>query len=451
MVPSHKKMKTRTHINGIDFDFSALFNGKEKSREDLLSRDEFLSLQILEDQTSKHLQEIKQGKILSHGDKALFMDLPYQDEATLREIEQRACFIRENFDAVLSVGIGGSYLGNRAVYEALKGPYANFLHRPALFFLGNNLDPDSLQDVLSITDIRTSHIVVISKSGGTLEPLSCFSILFAMLRDQGLDPARHVTIITGKHGSLLEQFGTDQGIPMLYMPDSIGGRFSVLSVVGLLTSAAVGINIRQLLAGAGYILPNLLTGNAEENPALMLALTGHLFYQKGKTCHVLMPYSDRLTALGMWYIQLFAESLGKAGKGRTPLLAVGTTDMHAQTQQHQQGAKDKVITFLEVKAFSHAFAVPAIPAPLDKFKGLDYHYLMHLARRANEQALHQDRRPSSTITLEKLDAYTLGGLIMFFEVATVIEGLLLAINPFDQPGVEAYKGIMRDVLDSRPA
>lgn len=428
----------------LSFDYSSCFNNEANRSNDLLYHSELDEAKGLMKNALSRLMEIKGGKVLDHGEKALFMDLPHQNNDTVSSIKKRADYIKSNFKYVISFGIGGSYLGNIALIQALNGLYYNISNKnPKIYFLGNNLDPESLQEVKNLIEIDKLHIILISKSGSTLEPLAGFSLFYNSIIDAGLDIRKHITFITGQTSSLLYQFGREKGIHTLLMPEHIGGRFSVLSSAGLLSSAIADIDIDLLLKGSRDSLPLYL--REINNPALIHSCIGYLFYKKAKFINILMPYSDRLQYFGQWYIQLFSESLGKEGKGRTPMLAIGTTDMHSQTQQHQEGNKDKLITFLEIKNFESNTNIKEMPDPLNIFKG-SFSEMIHIARKANEKALYIDNRPSCTITINKLNEHSLGAMIMFFEISTVLEGIMLEVNPFDQPGVEGYKKIMKQLM-----
>ncbi len=431
---------------GLSIDFSNCFNSEGSSSPDLLSESELAQLSHINSSAISEIYSIRGGKLLEHGEKALFFDLPFQDKQQIDKIKERARYISSNFKYVISFGIGGSYLGNSALFQALKGiRYNEGDSFPKLYFLGNNLDPQSVKEILGLIELDKLHIIITSKSGSTLEPLASFSYFYNLLKDKNLDLEDRITIITGFQKSILFDFGRENGIYTFLMPEYIGGRFSVLSVVGLLSSAIVGIDIDLLLAGARKMTDHLFLQDYRLNPALCYADIGFLNYRKRKNITVLMPYSDRLHYLGLWYIQLFSESLGKKGKGRTPLLAIGTTDMHSQTQQHQEGSRDKMITFIEIEDHGCDIPVMNMPSPLNIYRG-SFDRMMHAALKANQRALYEDNRPNCCIKMERLNAFTVGAMIVFFEASTVIEGILMQINPFDQPGVEHYKRIMKEYI-----
>ena len=369
-------------------------------------------------------------------------------------------------NVVVSVGIGGSYLGNRVLRDALLGTRWNAMprkargDRPKLVFAGYHLDPAELRDLVAWLKTVGKRkkpakvaILAISKSGGTTETLATtLALLQACRAESHLEPS--LTALTAP-GSVLADLADELGGDLLPFPNGIGGRFSVLSDVGLATAAASGVDVEALLEGAAAARDELLAADDDDlarNPALLYALLHHLHGQRGKPQAVFMPYSDRLKGVSEWYVQLLAESLGKAEDrqgnevhcGRTPIVAVGTTDMHAQTQLHQAGPRDKTVTTLDVADWGQATVdrVPELKAA-GKLAGKTIAELNTLAREANEQALAGDGRPSDALVLDRLDARTLGGLLVMLMSSVCYEGELLDVCTYDQPGVEAYKVIMK--------
>jgi len=368
-------------------------------------------------------------------------------------------------DTVVSVGIGGSYLGNRMLRDALLGTRWNALprsergDRPRLEFAGFHLDPAEMRQLVDALRARGTAaapakiaILAISKSGGTTETLATTLALLAACREAPeLEPSW--TALTAP-GSGLATLAEQEGGEILPFPEGIGGRFSVLSDVGLATAAVSGVDVEALLEGAAAARDELraAAGDPTRDPALLYATLHHVHGQRGRTQAVFMPYSDRLKGVSEWYVQLLAESLGKAndrqGKavhcGRTPIVAVGTTDMHAQTQLHQEGPRDKTVTTLDVADWGQPTVdrVPDLSAA-GKLANKTFAELNTLAREANEQALASDGRPSDSFVLDRLDARTLGGLLMLLMTSVCYEGELLDVCTYDQPGVEAYKKIMK--------
>ncbi len=425
------------------------------------------------------------GRARGHPDAVLFPSLCRlgegpNDEATLGRIEAWAEERRGVLDGAISIGIGGSYLGNRMLHEALRGSYWNELSdeerdgRPRLWFAGHHLDPictgELIEHVRGLAARQESgplriELIVISKSGTTTEPLAAFTRLEEALgRDPAIDLG--ITAVTGP-GSPLAELARARGRPLFRVPDGVGGRWSVLAEGGLLTAALVGIDTRALLEGARRLDDALREGGDDprRNPALLYAALHHLLHiETGRTQAVLMPYVYRLRALSEWYVQLLAESLGKAKRrdgtlaptGRTPIPAVGTTDMHAQTQLHQEGPLDKTVTTIDLASWGSDDA--PLPGAPDGAAGLGtavagrrLSALNRAAREANEEALAAAGRPSDSLTLERLEEASLGALLQFLMMSVAYEGELLDVDAYDQPGVDAYKSIMREKLDGAGA
>lgn len=376
-------------------------------------------------------------------------------------------------DILVSFGIGGSYLGNRVLRDGLLGPIWNELpreqrgDRPELRFAGYHLDPLEARALVDLVAAKAKaagklHVesLVISKSGGTTETLGGILAFRAALAKipgvtQGFSAITEPT-------SVLGALAKDVKGEILPFPEGIGGRWSVLSISGLATAAATGINVRTILIGASEVARALEAagGDVDKNPALLYALLHDEHASRGRMLGVCMPYSDRLKCISEWYVQLLAESLGKKkdrhGKdvyvGRTPIVAVGTTDMHAQTQLHQEGPRDKVVTTLDVADWGTATATDRVPDAVlehpaaQKLRGKTFAELNTIARESNEEALAKDGRPSCCLVIDRIDARVLGGLLYFFMATVAYEGELLDVCAYDQPGVEAYKAIMKKKL-----
>lgn len=386
-------------------------------------------------------------------------------------IEQTAAWLREQLDRVVLLGIGGSYMGARALFEALCHPDHNALTRderrgiPRLDFEGNNLDNDSARALLELiqarsrdtTDVRDRWgIVVISKSGGTLETAVAFRLFRRALEDfYGPDSAEArqfivpVTGETGKLRDLARARGYEHVFPI---PDNIGGRFSVFTAVGLLPAALLGVDLHRLLRGAADMTERFRTAPLGDNPVLDYTAVCHLFERDhNTTIRVLSTWGKRLEAFGLWYDQLLAESLGKHERGATPVTAVNTRDLHSRGQQHQEGRRDKLITNLVVEAPSTApLAVPRYDDDhdgLNRLAGKTWPELLSAAVQGTNRAYAEADRPTADLILPRLDEYALGQAFQMLMLATVVEGRLIGINPYGQPGVEAYKNNMQAILD----
>jgi len=386
-----------------------------------------------------------------------FMDLGAQDD-TIASIIQFAEGAGQAHDHLIVLGIGGSSLGARALVGALRKPAWNELTDEEREFFPRitileNVDPTSIAAALGRIDPRRALVNVVSKSGGTAETLAQYLVVRGWL-DDALGPeaaARHLVFTTDPVMGPLRAMAQAEGIPTLDVPPAVGGRFSVLSPVGLLPAALVGIDVRGLIRGAQRALeraqePDLLANPAGLHSAMHWAADTAL----GARIHVLMPYSDRLRDLAEWYRQLWAESLGKKvdrrGRevflGPTPVGAVGATDQHSQVQLFMEGPHDKVVTFVRVQDPGLDIAIPVrpgVPTELDYLGGHTLGGLLRAEQRATAAALARMGRMHSTIELERLDAETVGELLMFFQLATGMAGIWYGVNPFDQPGVELGK------------
>jgi len=369
------------------------------------------------------------------------------------------------FENVVVLGIGGSALGATTLRDALLGPHWNELddeardHYPRLFVL-DNVDPRSVGGLLDRLDLRKTLFNVISKSGSTAETMSQYLVVDARLKDLlGEEAARgHFLFTTDPEAGILRKIAEEEGVPALEVPSNVGGRFSVLSAVGLLPAAIVGVEIDQVLEGAREMLGRCSTPVLEENPAGILATLLHRAdTQAGAPIHVLMPYSDRLKSFAAWFQQLWAESLGKAKTrvgqevhgGPTPLPALGATDQHSLLQLLMEGPKDKVVLFMGVEEVEDPVVIPSIREDLPELGYLGGHSLAELLdkeRQATMEALRQKGRPNLFIQLQALTPHAMGGLFMLFQIATVYAGALYGVDPLDQPGVELSKELTYGLL-----
>ncbi|MFO7956504.1 MAG: glucose-6-phosphate isomerase [Candidatus Brocadiia bacterium] len=391
-----------------------------------------------------------------------FMELPYDDELAAR-VNEKAEELRGWCKNFVVLGIGGSALGNIATHGALNHCFHNLLPpdhparkgAPRIFVL-DNVDPALLTDFFDVIgdELGETAFNVITKSGSTAETMSEFLHVRDRLRRAGGDPARQIIATTDPRPekSLLRRVAQEDGYATLPIPDNVGGRFSVLSAVGLLSAAVGGIDIDELLSGAAAMDERCRAATTDENPAALYAAVLYLFYKRGKPITVLMPYSARLARLGDWYCQLWAESLGKRDGleaedvfiGPTPVASVGVTDQHSVMQLYQDGKFDKVLTLIEV-----AEQVPE-ERRLPICEGESEPELSYLAKHtfgelfgaeltATRCALTDKHRPNMTLRVPRLGPRPLGELFMFFEYAVSYSGCLYGVNTFDQPGVELGK------------
>jgi glucose-6-phosphate isomerase len=379
-----------------------------------------------------------------------FYELP-NDEAGIAECRRSADALRGRFDTLVVLGIGGSALGTRAALGAVPESRrsAGAKHVRVL----DNVDPSTIGALFDSLDLERTAFNVISKSGQTPETMSQFLVarerLIAAFGEQGW--AEHVICTTDPDGGVLHEIAKSEGISMLPVPPGVGGRFSVLSAVGLMPMAFAGLDIESMAAGARAMDERVRTTDPLANPAALHAMVLFLaMTTKNAAMHVLMPYSDRLYLTAEWYAQLWAESLGKRNDlegrrvetGQTPVRALGATDQHSQVQLYIEGPHDKVITFLRVE--DHGPDLP-IPRAYDSHEALaclaghGLGDLLNMEQRATETALNEAGRLTTTITVPAVDEAAIGALFHLFEVQTLVAGALLGIDPLDQPGVEAGK------------
>ena len=367
-------------------------------------------------------------------------------------------------DRVVVLGIGGSYMGARALMEACCHPYHNELpraargDRPRISYEGNNVDNDAMQGLFDLLSSDTDSgwgIAVISKSGGTLETASAFRILLGKLREacggNEKQLAERVVPVTGTSGKLFD-LATALGCQEIFpVPDGVGGRFSILSAVGLLPAAIMGLDIVKLLEGAAAMNEHFRTAPVGKNVVLDYTGISHLMEEKrGCDVRLLSTWGKRLEAVGLWYDQLLSESLGKQERGAMPLTVVNTRDLHSRGQQHQEGKRDKVITNVIIKECERdAVAVGMSELNQDQLNELAEKTLPDIltaATQGTNQAYREDSRPTADLLLPRLDEHVLGQVFQMLMLATVVEGRMIGINPYGQPGVEAYKKNMNAIL-----
>lgn len=371
-----------------------------------------------------------------------FLDLP-DDPGIVGQVEDTVDAWASGVDDVLILGIGGSALGAVVLREALGGVRWNASDtarggRPRLHVV-DNPDPDTLGALLGDLDPTRTAVNVISKSGSTAETMAAWLVVQDWLPADATDRILFTT--DPEHGTLRPLAQRD-GIAALPVPPNVGGRFSVLSAVGLVPAAVLGADLRGLLAGAAEMRDLCLSDNLPSNPAGLLATLLHAAdTEMGRPIHVLMPYADRLRPLALWFQQLWAESLGKDGRGPTPLPALGAVDQHAQVQLFMEGPHDKVVLFVSAPP-EVDLTIPSsedTPAAISYLGGHTLGGLLDAERRATTEALRTAGRPSATLELAAVDARSLGAILMLLEVATVLGGGLWGVDPMDQPGVEQGK------------
>lgn len=378
-----------------------------------------------------------------------WLDLPLTAGAGLAAIDAAAARARADSEIYVVIGIGGSYLGARAVLEAAGAGSG----APQVIFAGQSLGTRALRDVRRRLERRDYRLCCVSKSGTTLEPAVGFRILRQDLVERygEAEADRRITVVTDERRGALREMATTRGWDAFVIPDDVGGRFSVLTPVGLLPLAVAGVDVRALLAGAAAMREACLTADLRENPAHLYAAVRYALSQRGYFTEVLATFQPELQLLGEWWKQLFGESEGKQGKGVFPASAVYTTDLHSLGQYLQDGRRSLLETFLVAREDTPSITVPATPGSED-LDGLDYLAGERLdainwkAYQGTRQAHGTGGVPCLALEMERVTTEAVGALITMFEKAVAIGGRLLDVNPFDQPGVEAYKKEMFRLL-----
>lgn len=381
-------------------------------------------------------------------------DLPAEDvESEVGRIKQLADLIRKKADVLVVIGIGGSYLGAKAVISALQPAFETNEHRHSckIVYAGNSLSEDYMNDLLNYLKHKEFCLCVISKSGTTTEPAIAFRLLRnALEKKYGMKEAKdRIVAITDENKGALRRMCIENGYDSFIIRDDIGGRFSVLSPVGLIPAAVAGVDIEALLYGAKIMRDRLMNDASLSNPSWKYAAIRNLLYRNGKKIEALVSYEPALQYFASWWQQLYGESEGKEGKGLFPVGISNTTDLHSLGQYIQEGERLMFETVLHVEKSKRSIAVPIEENDLDGLNYLTKYSLLqinHIAEQGTRKA-HLDGGVSQlTISLESLNERELGGLIYFFEFACALSAYLLGVNPFDQPGVEAYKRNMFELL-----
>jgi glucose-6-phosphate isomerase len=386
-----------------------------------------------------------------------WLDLPLRyDRLEFTRIKSAAEQIRQNSDALVIIGVGGSYLGARAVIEALAHPFHNLLPAgkrtgPEIYFAGKDLSGEYLNGLLQVLEGKRFSLNMISKSGTTTEPAIAFRILRDYLerRFGPQEAAKRIYVTTDPARGLLRQFAVNQGYTTFNVPDDIGGRYSVLTAVGLLPIAAAGIDIDQLMIGAADGVQAYGDPELEQNACGQYAAARQALYKSGRAVELFVSYEPALKMMGEWWKQLFGESEGKERKGLFPATAEFPTDLHSLGQYIQEGHPILFETVMKVAKARQSLTVQLDPFDLDGLNFLAGKTLHEVNRKAFEGTLlaHTDGDvPNLVVSVPQLDEYHLGQMIYFFQKACALSGYLLGVNPFDQPGVEAYKRNMFALL-----
>ena len=371
-------------------------------------------------------------------------------------IKAQADKLREKAEVIICIGIGGSYLGAKAVLEAMSNSFALIKKQktePMILFAGQNISEDYTSELLEAVKEYSVAAIVISKSGTTTEPAIAFRLIKAELEQRygKAEAAERIVAITDKARGALKTLATNEGYPTFVIPDDVGGRFSVLTPVGLLPLAAAGVDIAALVKGAQDMEQATAADVPyEENLAAIYASVRNLLYQDGKKIEILASYEPKLQYIAEWWKQLYGESEGKQGKGIFPASVTLTADLHSMGQYIQEGERHLFETVISVANAARKVVIEADEANLDGLNFMAGKRISEVNRMAElgVQLAHVDGGvPNLRIEIEQIDAYTIGALLYFFEKACGISGYILGVNPFDQPGVEAYKKNMFALLD----
>jgi glucose-6-phosphate isomerase len=425
-----ESMTVRLDVNGIM---------SEAIGEEGFGRGEVDALARRAEELARGLHERREAGELS------FLDL-HKRQDLLKSVMALAADVRKTADTLVVLGIGGSALGTRTILNAL-GTDRIPVH------VADNVDPWSFGTLLDGLDLSRTVFNIISKSGETAETMAQFLIVRDRLLHAlgAIEYKEHVVITTAPDGGHLRQIVNDEGFRDLIVPSGVGGRYSVLSPVGLFPAAVAGVRVDELLAGAAWMDARSQSHVLWENPSYLFGALLHLAeVRKNKNVVVLMPYSDRLRELAAWFAQLWAESLGKAHDlddkpvhvGQTPQAALGVTDQHSQVQLYLEGPRDKVVVMIRVENHGREVEIPAAYADLEGVSylgGTDLGALCNMEQRATELALQKHGRMVLTLQVPEVNAFTLGQMFQFFEAATLFAGGLHRINPLDQPAVEEGK------------
>ena len=383
-----------------------------------------------------------------------WVDLPFNyDKQEFARIKAAAKKIQSDTDVLIVIGIGGSYLGARAAIEFLKGPYYNTVRDnvPEIYFSGNSISGSNLADLLKICEGKRVSVNIISKSGTTTEPAIAFRVFRKLLEERygEEEAAKRIYCTTDKARGTLKALADEKGYECFVVPDDVGGRFSVLTAVGLLPIAAAGCDIDALMIGAQKAAKDYNVEDIDKNPCYQYAALRNAFYRKGKSVELLVSYEPRFTMMSEWFKQLFGESEGKDNKGLFPASVTFSTDLHSMGQFVQDGARIMFETVVTIADNGGDVVIEKEENDGDGLNFLAGKTMSYVNQKAFEGTVlaHTDGGvPNLVIALYKADEENLGRLIYFFEKACAISGYMLGVNPFDQPGVESYKKNMFALL-----
>lgn len=394
---------------------------------------------------------------LSLKEKKSPMTLSFDEENNIPDIKALAQKITNQYDYVLLLGIGGSALGARAVLQFLKGPFYNLEkhNQPRLFVL-DNIDPELTQKVIDLVDMKKTALIYTSKSGSTPETAAQFIYFYNKYKSAGGN-IKDIIICCDPGDNGINHIAKELGCHLMHIPHDLGGRYSVLSSVGFLPAEIMGISSEQLLAGAATVHQSIINTPPQQNALFALGACLYELSLKGKSIHVLFNYSNLLYEFGLWFVQLWAESLGKrlsltgevVNAGTTPLTSLGATDQHSILQLFKEGPANKVLGFVNIENFPHDLTLTD-EFPSEKeysyFAGHTMSEQLHIEQLSTEMSLVKAGKPCYRITVRDISASSLGALFYFYEALVVFSAKLLNINPYDQPGVEDGKNITYSLM-----
>lgn len=433
-------MKGWCHMNNITLDLKgALLNSQDYEK-------------MSEAAIAAHVK-LKSGSGIS-SDMTGWVDYPKRmDKAEYERLKKAASYIRNNSDSVVLLGIGGSYLGARAAIEAVRGNFHNELSRPRIYYAGQNLSGAYVKQLTEVIKNDEVCLVVVSKSGTTLETAASFRILKSILKDKYKDRAcQRIFTVTDSEKGALRRMSSICGYEAFTIPNDIGGRYSVMTPVGLLPMASVGVDTDSFIRGLSDGMEEYATKDFDKNICMQYAAARNTLYDSGKSVEALVSYEPSFLSIAEWWKQLFGESEGKEGKGLFPASLNFTTDLHSMGQYVQEGSR---ILFETTVAVEESSSDMEIPFDDDDYDGLNYlsgekyGYINRKAFEGTFMAHESGKVPGIVINVPKMDEYWLGKLLYFFMMSCGISGYMLGVDPFTQPGVEAYKKNMFKLLGKK--
>jgi len=375
------------------------------------------------------------------------------DVEMVQKIKDFAQKVEGKYKHIVVLAIGGSSLGTICLQQSLTHLYKPT--SPTLHVL-DNIDPAMISEIQDVIDYSKTLFIIVTKSGNTPEILAQYSYFKDQIDQKNLDAKEHFVVITDQNEGQMREIAKAEDFQTFPVPQDVGGRFSVLTSVGLLPAALIGIDIEKLLQGAKKMRDAFLSSDFDTNLPYQLAQIQFLLYKKGKNINVLMPYAQKLQRLSDWYRQLLAESIGKKFNdkkkevyaGITPVNALGVTDQHSQSQLYNEGPNDKLIMFIEVENLGAEIKIPGLKEGTENLNGITFNKLLATEKAATQDSFTKNDRPTLTINIDEITPYTLGELFLLFEGSIAFLGEFLGINAFDQPGVELSKVLTKEYLET---